>query len=211
MKKIAKKFLVVFLIVALIGCNKTINNGNNNDKVLEISDNWIDLEFIIGNEKYTFPLDYQDLNDKGWQMKENEDLPAGESTFENYEMWHSDFYDETLDLYAYIYIDFHNYEDETKKIKDCDVWSIACYRIVEEISEQGYEIKLAKGIKWGSTEQEVLAAYGPVEENYRIDSGGNGWILVYYSQIESMMIQMNLHIDNEIGLYMAELMQYPVE
>ncbi len=218
MKKTTVFIISLLLVLTLAGCKEKITdnkennntNGNNIAKELSVSDDWSDMEFIIGNEKYSFPILYKDLSNKGWQLKENEDLAAGESTFENYEMWNSDFYDEALDLYAYIYVDFHNYEDEAKKIKDCHVWSVACYRIEKEIGNHGYEIKLAKGIKWGNTEEEILAAYGPVEEGYRIDGGESVCILVYYRLIENLMIQMNLHIDDEIGLFMAELMQYPV-
>lgn len=219
MKKIIVFIIGLLFVLTLTGCKEKITdngdnnktNGNNIAKEFSISDDWTDLEFVLGNEKYSFPLFYKDLSSKGWQMNENEDLPAKESTFKNYEMWNSGFYDEALDLYAYIYVDFHNYEDEAKKIRDCPIWSIGCYRIDEEISAMGYEIRLAKGIKWGSTEEEILAAYGPVEEGYRIESGEIGCILVYYTPIENMMIQMNLHIDYESGLFMAELMQYPLE
>jgi hypothetical protein len=210
--------LLALLMTVLAGCDKTIADEENNTteennilKEFSLSDDWTDLEFVFGNEKFSFPLFYQDLNKKGWQLEENDDLAAQEFTFNFYKMWNSSFYDENQDLYAYIYVNFQNDENETKKIKDCNIWSIALFKIDDEVSDKGYEIELSKGIKWGSTEEEIVAAYGPVEENYRIDNGEDVCILVYYSLISDMMVQMNMHIYYDGGLYMIELFRYPVE
>ncbi|HQB33035.1 MAG TPA: hypothetical protein PLI19_06850 [Erysipelotrichaceae bacterium] len=218
MKKTLVFIVSLFLLTGLAGCNVPAPDGNNKTNgntvtdVESISDDWKDLEFILGVDKYSFPLFYQSLNSKGWQLEENDELPAGEFTFESQEMWNNAFYDEKQDLYVCIYACFHNNEDVTKKIKDCNIWLLAFYKIDSDSEfKNQYEIKLAKGIKWGSTEEEILAAYGPVEEGYRIDGGGTGCILVYFSLDENMMTQMNLHINYDSGLYLVELAYYPVE
>ena len=221
MKRLLMILLVLVFMLTLIGCgDKPVTNGDNNTengnniiKEHDISDDWTDLEFVLGNEKYSFPLYYQMLNSKSWQLEKNDELPTKKLTFESYEMWNSNFYDEKQDLYAYIYVDFQNYENEAKKMKDCKIWSIFLCRFDDSGKEieKGYEIKLAKGIKWGSTEEEIVAAYGEVEEGDRIDGGVSSCILVYYSIIDDMMVQMNLFIGYEEGLFMAELAQYPLE
>lgn len=48
-------------------------------------------------------------------------------------MQNEDFYDEDNNAYAIIAVDFENYSDSAKKIKDCDIYWIFFSRVYNEV------------------------------------------------------------------------------
>ncbi|MGI6607356.1 MAG: hypothetical protein ACOX1F_00020 [Erysipelotrichaceae bacterium] len=203
MKKIGVFVLALMLIAGLAGCDKKT-----------ISDDWTDLDFLVDGEKYSFPHSFGAFNRKGWLIEENDEMQPGEYTEEYYDMWNNSFYDEELKEYAVIQVHFENETDKVRNIKDCTIWWISFARISYsgELLNNVYEIELAKGIKWGSTEAEIVAAYGDVEEGNRIAVDENGYIALFYiDQTDNMYTQMILYIFNEGGLFMVDLEKYPIE
>ncbi|HPW53522.1 MAG TPA: hypothetical protein PLI19_04350 [Erysipelotrichaceae bacterium] len=199
MKKLLLVLLALLMLVTMAGCDKG-----------KVSDNWKDMEFKLAGEKYSFPLFFKDFGDKGWQLDVNEELKPGEYTVETYLMQNEDFYDEDNNAYAIIAVDFENYSDSAKKIKDCDIYWIFFSRVYNEVLKNAYELELAKGIKWGSTEQEIYAAYGSLGEDDKIPSEDGALILVYDAEYKNMFVRMVLYVDEEIGLFAVTLSRIPM-
>lgn len=199
MKKLLVVLLAVLLMTALVGCDKE-----------DISNNWVDMEFKLGNKKYSLPCPFQDFSKNGWLLEESDELQPADYTTYMYEVWNEDFYDKGRDLYAFILMDFENYGDKAQDIKDCHVYWVAFSTIYDdEKISNGYEIELAKGIKWGSTEEEIVAAYGPVAEGNRDAYEGGYIILVYENTTNKMYSRMVLYLLEDGGLYSVILSKYP--
>lgn len=203
MKKVLVVLLALLLVTSLAGCDKET-----------ISDDWTDMEFIVDGKKYTFPHTFMPFNKNGWLLEENDILQPGEYTMHYYEMWNNGFYDENQQLYATISVDFENETDKEKNIKDCTIWWISFTRMpyLGVFLEKVYEIELSKGIKWGSTEEEIIKAYGNVESDMRITYEEDGYfVLIYQDQSDNMFAQMALYLLNDGGLFMVDLEKYPSE
>ncbi|MGB4626759.1 MAG: hypothetical protein WBI36_03000 [Erysipelotrichaceae bacterium] len=203
MKKLLVFVLALLLMTGLTGCGK--------DK---ISDDWTDLEFLLDGNKYSFPHKFLPFNSKGWLLEENDEIQPGEYTDEYYEIWNNSFYDEENQLYATILVEFENETDKVQNIKDCTIWWISFSRMPYLGVELNnvYEIELAKGIKWGSTEKEIIAAYGNVAEDKRIAVEEDGYVaLIYIDETDNMYSQMILYILDDGGLFMVDLEKYPYE
>lgn len=197
--------LTAFLLIGLIGCDKEEET---------ISDNWVDMEFLVAGKKYTLPNTFDAFNKNGWILDENDVIPPGQYTNEYYEMYNESFYDKTNQLYASILVDFENETDKDKNIKGCTIWWISFTRMpYKNVELQNcYEIKLAKGIKWGSTEADIIAAYGNVEDGDRHDIVEDGYVaLIYKNTTNNVYAQMVFYILNDGGLFMVDFEKYPIE
>ncbi len=199
MKKLLLVLVTLLLMTALVGCDKET-----------ISDNWVDMEFKLGNKKYSLPGPFKNFSKNGWLLEESAELEPADYTTDMYKVWNKDFYDQGRDLYAFILMDFENYADKAQDIKDCDVYWVAFSTIYDnEKINNGYEIELAKGIKWGSTEEEIVAAYGPVEEGNKEVYEGGYTVLVYVNTTKNIYSRIVLYLLDDGGLYSVILSKYP--
>ena len=80
MKKLLVVLLAVLLMTALVGCDKE-----------DISNNWVDMEFKLGNKKYSLPCPFQDFSKNGWLLEESDELQPADYTTYMYEVWNEDF------------------------------------------------------------------------------------------------------------------------
>ncbi len=200
MKKIIVTLLAFLLLVSLVGCDK---DG--------ISDNWADMEFKLADKKYKLPEKFSTFSGNGWILYGDADLAAGDYTTDMFQAFNEDFYEQQKDLYLTIVIDFENYGKTTKNVKECDVYWISLSKIFDgEEMNNIYEIELAKGIKWGSTEQEIVAAYGqPLEVNRELLADEGIIRIIYESTNKDIYSRMVMFLFEDGGLYLVMLSKYP--
>jgi hypothetical protein len=133
-----------------------------------------------------------------------------------YHMCNDDFYDEKLQRYACISLFTKNETDEVKYVEDCEIMSINLTRYSYDTPgfDNEYEIELANGIKWGSTEAEVLTAYGPLSEEdiYHYPEIEGGYVVLdYQDETDKIYTNMMLYISYNYGLFMVSLGKQPIE
>lgn len=140
------------------------DNNNNNSNNSTISENWKDLEFIINNKKYKVLTSYSDMEQDGWKLKEQ----YASNTLDSY---YKTFIVPIINIEfdSEVYVSFVNKTEETKLYKDCDFWQIS---IDNKWAKKPVSFELPKGIKNGSTLDEIEKAYGKPSENniYRDDN-----------------------------------------
>lgn len=131
----------------------------------EVSDDWTDMTFAVDGVTYTIPFSYADIKDS-W----NFDL--ADYGYENgYILNSMDYIYSSIALEhasydANFFIGLKNYTDDPIEIIDGNVWAA---QLEMTYADQYPEILLPGGITWGSTHEEVKAAYGEPEDTYRSD------------------------------------------
>lgn len=140
----------------------------NKNKDQKPSADWKDMTFTVDGQKLALPFSYADIKDE-WTFDladyGHEDgyiLNKGDKTFSTIDL-ENDKYD------AEVSVGFINNDEKAKDILECEIWA---YGIDIAWSEEGYpDIELPGGITWGSTIEDVVAAYGePEDEPYYSDS-----------------------------------------
>jgi hypothetical protein len=203
MKKLLMVLLTVLMLTTLMGCKEEE----------KISDNWADMEFKLAGVKYTYPYFFEHFSKNGWKLDDEYDLPGGKYTDFNYQMYNEKFYDSQKQAYVVILVDFENYDAEAKSIKECHIWYLSFCRILDlgVDLDNVYEIELAKGIKWGSTEAEIVAAYGQVPADKRVVVAEDGYVaLIYQKTTGDLFTQMVLYIYDDGGLFTVDFEVYRV-
>lgn len=142
----------------------------------ELSDDWTDMQFILDGKLYELPVSYRELEANGWSF----DLAAygytdgyimnpGDKTYSTIELSNPD-YDEDL----MVWVGFINTGDKAQDILDCDIWAFQMDTCVGSRQLENYpDMEIAGGIGFGSTREEVEAAFGECEDIYEADSGYN--------------------------------------
>lgn len=206
MKKIMSLLLSAALLISLVGCGKespgtnTKNNTSTTEaksdvKAKDVSEeaeetdtnkkasvgmntatDWQKMTLAFDGDLYTIPFDYSKI-EKEWTFN-----LADYGHEDGYVMNKGDKVSSTIDLKSDKYdakIDagFENTTDGAKDIKKCQIWSMG----MDITYADSYpEIELPAGITWGSTKDDIVAAYGePDEEPYRAEDLGY-WAYTYY-------------------------------
>lgn len=126
---------------------------------------WEDLEFKFANVAFTVPFEAGMLEANGWTLTGLEDeydadyvLEAGAKVSNVYSISNANYNSDVRTLVGFI-----NNGESAAKVTNCDVWSFVC-NIYDETNGVLYEnvpeLELANGITWGSTPDEIKAAYG---------------------------------------------------
>lgn len=126
---------------------------------------WEDLEFKFANAAFALPFEAGVLEANGWTLTGLEEeydadymLEAGTKVSNVYSISNSNYNSDVRTLVGFI-----NNGKSAAAVKNCDVWSFVC-NIYDETNGVLYEnvpeIELANGITWGSTPDEIKAAYG---------------------------------------------------
>lgn len=126
---------------------------------------WEDLEFVFGGTEFEIPFEAGLLETNGWAVSGLEKqydmdyvLEAGAKLSNVYTVSNS-----TYDSSIRTLVGFINNGAHAASVAECDVWSFIC-NIYDEANGTVYdnvpELKLAGGITWGSTSDEIKAAYG---------------------------------------------------
>ena len=129
-------------------------------QTLDLSDNWVDLEFALDGKKFKMNETFSNFTDIGYYSEPyllDGNLDPGETTvtccirsdrFKEY--------DDSRDYY--VVMKFVNEGEETVYYQDCSIFYININ--IDNFTSSYPDVKLPKGITWGSTEEEVIAAYG---------------------------------------------------
>ena len=210
MKKLLKIILSLFLASSVLVVIK-----NNN---WSLSQDWKDLEFELNGVVYKTPWSFDDFAANGWRITPdlNENVNPGSISDNFYLMINDNHYYEKNNYYASIDIKFENNSDEIKKMKDCDICWLVFRNLPPELydgvdlKDIAYDFKLAKGIGWGATEAEVIAAYGDVEDKFKAQRNEMK-VLQYYNLTEDNLLSVMHMVFYNDSLYVVNLYRYYVE
>ncbi len=137
-------------------------NGTD-EEVVPLSENWDDLDVRLDGVVYKYPYVYQDFDNAGWILEDKTErgLPDG-ARMTGYRPMPNQQYALGDKHTCYLYCGFFNPGSEFAEMVDCKLWCLE-YSIASNLPEDAKtaDLELAKGIHIGSTEEEILAAYGP--------------------------------------------------
>ncbi|MGI6607947.1 MAG: hypothetical protein ACOX1F_03075 [Erysipelotrichaceae bacterium] len=211
MKKVLIIIISLFLITGLAGCKTEPSESS-------ISKDWKDFEFELDGVLHKSPWSFVDFGDNGWRIMDdvNYDIQPNSRSFEFYMIISDSHYDKGYKYYSNITVEFENRTDEVKKMKECDIRWLSFQNLPAELNSDidmshiAYDLKLAKGISWGATEEQVIAAYGNVEEEFRAQRDKFS-VLQYYTLTDDNLLSiMNLAFYND-SLYAVNFFRYYVE
>jgi hypothetical protein len=176
----------------------------------KVSDKWTDLDIMIDGVVYKFPYDYDKLQKNGWSFDlaeyDYEDgyiLNKGDQTYSTIEMYNKK-YGYGYDSFA-IWCGFQNFSDNAQDITKCDLWSIELDMAMGFEPLNKYpDVKIAKGITFGSTEQEVIAAFGECDDIYISNEFG----YKTYEYQNNYTQYMTLTISDKYGVTSIDLSSY---
>ena len=176
----------------------------------KISDNWSDMDVSINGVVYHFPYDYDLLKSNGWyvDMKEYgyEDgyiLNKGDSVTGTIDMY-NDKYGKEYNSFS-LWVGFKNFGQKAADILECDIWSFEADIMHGFKKMEKYpDVVIAKGITWGATEAEIIAAFGEWDDEYVSEE--NGYKTVDY--VIDYSKYMKLTIYDEHGLTAISFKEY---
>ena len=184
----------------------------------EISDNWMDGEFLLEGIKLKMPCSFEDVAKTGWVLERSDSEYAVVYMDENdniYEDYSISYMVPAKCGFDYIYLENKRYEDGAIQIslhnpaereldvEECPIRGFYEFRkspVQREQSPVVGEIVLPKGITYGSTVDEVIAAYG--EPSYTNSDSNFSWMT--YSN-EETYFRMELSFSGDFGLYTISL------
>ena len=146
---------------------------NSDINSTEISDNWLDFEFLLDGAKYKLgETSYNDLKNAGWTFdladygySNGYILNPNDKSFSTIKLNNAKYGDKYNDFY--ITVGFINNDTVAKDITECNIWSIiADARYGSKMIESHSDMMITKGIHYGSTEEEVLTALGTPNDIY---------------------------------------------
>ncbi len=152
--------------------------SSQEDASVQIGDSLEDFEIMIDGERYQFPVSWQELVEKGWEMEDQEE--------ETEEVWDDGLNSAIMRLgETEAVITFYNPDNKPQMLRDC-------YMYVLDIGSDlagDHEILLPKGLMFGySTMGDIVSAFGEdmatVEEldtytimDYELENGS--WKFVF--------------------------------
>lgn len=212
---------------------ETVENLETEEPVVDntISDNWKDGEFLMDGVKIKMPCTTADLEKAGWYLEVFRDdikeavwkeeggideeasiryeasdfLVPANSSFNRDALVLSDLYPDSR-MIAFL----ENPTDKEVDVADCIYTGLFIENefYVSEDSINFYGLTLAKGITYGSTEEEVIAAYGEPSDSY--DYGSSNKSMTYQS--DDTYFRLDLSFEDgtvdRINLYWDEYLPY---
>ena len=195
------------------------DNDNDGDVVVDkdpvtsdgvMSDDWKDMTVEIDGVVYVYPYDYDLLLANGWSL----DL-KGMGYEDGYVLNKNDKLSGTIDLYNTKYNDpdsydcfqfwcgFANFSDKVQDITACDLWCISL-DIMDGFDkvEKYPTVKIAKGITWGSTMDEVIAAFGEPADKYESKGDGYDYSVLDWNSDDGKY--MTITVDAKLGVTAIE-------
>lgn len=183
----------------------------------EISENWMDGEFLLDGVKLKMPCSYKEMAKTGWLIDrsseykyafvdENFEIDEENSIKEDYIVPAGGYFTATFLLNeAYendrILVDLYNPTDKELDVEDCTI--ITIYRFSdlnvafygEDALSQMADVILSKGITYGATKNEVIEAFGEPTDSYESSAGTS---MTYIN--EETSLRMELGFGNDFGL-----------
>ncbi|MBR5565343.1 MAG: hypothetical protein IKW08_04160 [Roseburia sp.] len=189
-----------------------------------ISDNIFDFEFLYNGKKIKLPISYKEFSEiTGWTLdealkgnKEEELMMDTRHTYYYGPLSHPNYSAKPTDFDFVCTATFQNLTDEYIHVLDSSVYTVKfsrsydteLYAMANGIEHEGdagvglveswEEIELSKGITWGSTEEEIVAAYGECS----VQEMGRGVKLLTYvpDKLNGACNMLQLYVDEEYGL-----------
>lgn len=174
-----------------------------------LSENWEDLDIMIDGVVFKYPYVYHELEDAGWVLtdKEARGLPAGAKVMSSFLLENEKYTTPEYDS-SHIICGFINNGTEFAELVDCDIWAFHFSANMNPNSElKPADLELAKNIHLGSSEEEIVAAYGPYDfkrEGYGFKNSVVYDIILYNKEVDGRNISMELSL-NEFGLFNVSL------
>lgn len=153
-----------------------IDNRTESSYVGNISDDWVDLEFVLNGVKFDMPFSYAQLrDDAGFSFDVNDygysggyAMGVGDKVASTIYVSNSNYGESGFGVFTPS-IGLKNYGDKVIDITECDVWAITAD--ISHVRNSYPDLLLAKGVTWGASAEEVIATYGEPDEIYTPDSG----------------------------------------
>ncbi|MGI6199167.1 MAG: hypothetical protein ACOYJA_00185 [Christensenellales bacterium] len=173
----------------------------------ELSAEWTDQQFTFDGQNYAIFFPYEQLEAAGWTF----DL-ADYGHADGYILNKGDKVTSTIELTNPNYseklrvnVGFVNHGDEAKDILQCEVWGFACeitygFKRLDSVPE----MTIAGGITWGSTKEQVEAAFGEPKDVYTSEDHG----YVTYTYQDEFSKYLKLTIFDEMGVTKIEMQNY---
>lgn len=173
----------------------------------EISDQWMDQQFAFDGQNYAIFFSYDQLEAAGWTFDladyghaDGYILNKGDKVTSTIELTNPN-YNEKLR----VNVGFVNHGDEAQDILQCDVWAFACeitygFKLLDNVPE----MTIAGGITWGSTKEQVEAAFGQPEDVYT--SEDHGYVTYTYQDAFSKYLKLTIY--DEMGVTKIEMQNY---
>ncbi|MEG2769418.1 MAG: hypothetical protein RR902_01225 [Oscillospiraceae bacterium] len=146
----------------------------------EISQNLADCQFIFDAVTVSLPCPLQTFTDLGWQINLDDFISENGSTL--IESQNSsgliEMYNPAYSEDFYFTVEFKNPDSTPKELTQCEIFYVnfdtTCgFELVDAFPS----IEIAKGLKWGSTYEQIIEAFGkPNEEN----NSDFGYTTLYY-------------------------------
>lgn len=173
-----------------------------------ISDNIFDFEFLYNGKKIKLPISYKEFSEiTGWNAdyvmaNETEEYCTIEKgnhllfsgiVFENPK--YPDFATDFMCVAS-----FGNFTNERVHLSDSSICE-ASFSIMREteLVDSWDEIKLPKGIEWGSTDEEIYAAYGD-KTNKEWSDSFKTIVYEYWEKETQAYLGVDLRVHQEYGL-----------
>lgn len=166
----------------------------------ELSDDWTDMQFMLDGNLYELPVSYRELEANGWSFDladygytDGYIMNPGDKTYSTIELSNPD-YDEDL----MVWVGFINTGDKAQDILDCDIWAFQMDTCVGSRQLENYpDMEIAGGIGFGSTREEVEAAFGECEDIYEADSGYN-YVVYNYEMDYDYYLKLTIYEDKGV-------------
>lgn len=173
----------------------TESNIVENTTTADISDDWKNGEFIFDGKKYKLFDQYYNFELAGWSFDmakygydDSYVLNSKQKTYGTMDL-------ENANYDADIWIGLVNDESTVSTIKQCAIWS---FDVDNAYADKPVSFTLAKGIKNGSTLEEVQLAYGEPDSKYYSESL-KYWEYTYNNDLEPQL-RLTIYDDNSKGL-----------
>ena len=173
----------------------------------ELSDDWVDMQFIFDGNSYQLPVSYSELEANGWSFdladygyETGYVMNSGDKTYGTIELTNPN-YSEKLT----VQVGFINNSDRAMDIKECDIWCFeldTCYGFGQV--ESYPDMDIAGGIGLGSSREEVDAAFGVCEDVY--EATDYGYVTYSYDVDYTYYLKMTIYDDK--GVTAIELSTY---
>lgn len=157
----------------------------------ELSDEWDSFEFTLNGKLFSLMFDYKDLEAEGWSFDPADYGYDEDYTLEKYD-WEIDIDLENDDYDTVVNIGLQNIKSSECALKDAQVWDVI-FDATEATGELP-DVVLPGGITWGSTVEEIEAAYGKPTTK---DEYSDGFVYQYKDEEGDVLY---LEIYNDYGL-----------
>lgn len=230
LKKICAVWMALIMLLSMAACGKdkgenvkesdsasesiAVDDSEGDTKAATVDENseqmaWKDLVFEFGGSEFVLPFTASYLPANNWTITSNNTeypmdytLEPGEKVSNVYNIYKSDYNPDVRMLVGFV-----NNGKSAAVVSDCDVWSFVC-NIYDEENKTVYDnvpdLKLANGITWGSTSEEILAAYG--EPVTTIEGEVDNYTV--YTYMYNGLNIMKLTVMDGYGLTEAVLLSY---